>query len=172
MARSVGLSLAEALRTVGVALDSDGVRRAELLVDADGVTVDSSPDGKRRQYTWADVLAESQRQREQRESHSGAASWIAPLALTRWSALLRIVGQLLDTRRVAACSIQAAVAAPSAPRECEVRVMVGDAMVVDGDDVQMHLTQVRTRQIAVQQPSTSLEDDEPRRPWWAFWQRG
>jgi hypothetical protein len=49
MARSNGLSLAEALRTVGVALDSDGVRRAELLVDADGVTVDSSPDGKRRQ---------------------------------------------------------------------------------------------------------------------------
>jgi hypothetical protein len=50
--------------------------------------------------------------------------------------------------------------------------MVGDEMVVDGDDVQIHLTQVRTRQIAVQQPSTSLEDDEPHRPWWAFWQRG
>jgi hypothetical protein len=103
---------------------------------------------------------------------SGAASWIAPLALTRWSALLRIVGQLLDTRRVAACSIDAAVAVLNAPRECEVRAMVGDEMVVDGDDVQIHLTQVRTRQIAVQQPSTSLEDDEPHRPWWAFWQRG
>ena len=44
------------------------------------------------------------------------------------------------------------------------------AALVVGDDVQMHLTQVRTRQIAVHQPPTSL-DDEPWRPWWALWRR-
>jgi hypothetical protein len=171
MARQIGISLAEALRTVGLTLETDGAHRATLVVGADGVIVESLPDGRRRVYTWDDVLAESERQREQRQAPGGAASWVAPQALTHWSALLRIVGQLLDTRRIGACTIDASVAPSHAPRDCQVRAIVDDQVLVDGDDVQMHLTQVRTRQIALQQPPMPLDYDAPRRPWWAFWRR-
>jgi hypothetical protein len=123
-------------------------------------------------YSWDEVADESRRQQEQRRPQTGAAAWVAPLALTRWSALLRIVGQLLDARRVtAACVLDTTLATPDNPRDYQVRVLVNDEVVVDGDDVQVHLLRVRTQQIAGQQPPAPPEHAESRRPWWAVWRR-
>lgn len=169
MARPPGFSLAEALRTVGGALEPHGAQRARLHVTTGGVTVEATAGG--RAYTWDELLALSREQQRQRQAQVDTTSWVAPLALTHWPALLRIVGQLLDTRRVTTCEIDATLAPIDAPRDCQLRALVGDDVVVDGDDVQMHLLRVRTQQIAVQQPPTPLESAAPSHPWWAIWRR-
>ncbi len=171
MARPPGLSMAEALRTVGSALEPHGVARVELHVTAAGVAVERADGAERRAYSWGDLQRLSEQQRQQRQEDADAASWVAPLALTRWSALLRIVGQLLDGRRLGECVIDAMLATPAAPRDCQVRVLVGDDVLVDGDDVRMHLVRVRTRQIARQHPPLPLASAAPERPWWAVWRR-
>jgi hypothetical protein len=171
MARPGGFPMAEALRTVGTTLEPHAVSRVELRITAAGVAVEPASGVEGRSYSWEELQRESERQRQQRQAQPDAASWVAPLALTRWSALLRIVGQLLDTRRVGECVVDATVASPAAPRDCQVRVLVGDDVLVDGDDVQMHILRVRTQQIAAQQSPAPLESAEPRRPWWAVWRR-
>ncbi|HEY7060034.1 MAG TPA: hypothetical protein VII06_01035 [Chloroflexota bacterium] len=171
MARPAGFSKAEALRTVGSALEPHAVPRVELRITDGGVAVEPQAGAERRAYTWDELARVSEEQRQQRHAGSEASSWVAPLALTRWSALLRIVGQLLDTRRVGECVVDASVAVSETPRDCQVRVLVGDEVVIDGDDVQMHLLRVRTGQIAQQQPPTPLERAAPSRPWWAIWRR-
>src|SRR5690349_5891014 len=103
MARPAGLSMAEALRTVGSALEPHGVQRVELRISGGGVVVQPQTGAEQRAYTWDELARASEEQRQQRQTGGEAGSWVAPLALTRWSALLRIVGQLLDTRRVGEC---------------------------------------------------------------------
>jgi hypothetical protein len=171
MARPAGFSMAEALRTVGSALESHPISRVELRITAEGVEIAPASGAAPRAYSWDDLRRESERQQQQRQAQPEAASWVAPLALARWSALLRITGQLMDTRHVGACVVDATLASTTSPRDCQVRVLVGDDVVIDGDDVQMHILRVRTQQIAVQQPPTPLESAAPRRPWWAVWRR-
>jgi hypothetical protein len=171
MARPAGFSMAEALRTVGMTLEPHAVSRVEIQITAAGVAVAPASGAESRSYSWDELARESQRQRQQRQAEGEVASWVAPLALTRWSALLRIVGQLLDTRHVGECVVDASLASPTEPRDCQVRALVGDDVVVDGDDVQMHILRVRTQQIAQREPPTPLESAEPRHPWWAVWRR-
>jgi hypothetical protein len=163
--------MAEALRTVGILLEPYAVSRVELQIATAGIAVAPASGAEPRTYSWDELQRESERQRQQRQERPDAASWVAPLALTRWSALLRIVGQLLDTRRVGECMVDASLASPATPRDCTVRVLVGDDVLVDGDDVQMHILRVRTQQIAAQQPPAPLESVEPHHPWWAIWRK-
>src|SRR4051794_27086518 len=171
MARPAGYSMAEALRTAGRTLEPQAAGGPGRHVTTAGIAVAAGGAVAGRACSWDDLLAASAQERQQRQAGADATAWVAPLALTRWSALLRIVGQLLDTRRIGDCVIDATLAPATEPRDCQVRVLVGDDVLVDGDDVRMHILRVRTQQIAAQEPATPLEPLALRRPWWAFWRR-
>src|SRR5689334_9088110 len=95
------LSMQEALRTIGNELEIRQVEQVQLVVDANGVTVDSrGPQDAYRRYSWADVAAQSRLQMTWRGSARQPLPSRDPWALTRWPVLLRVTGQLLDKQRI------------------------------------------------------------------------
>jgi hypothetical protein len=91
-----------------------------------------------------------------------------PAALTRWSVLLRVVGQLLDAQGVSDCEIDAAVASPDSPEGCRVQVTTDGRTVLDSEAVRLQLLRLRTRYIEARDRAP---EPEPSRPWWAFWRK-
>jgi hypothetical protein len=110
-ARSVGpVSLQEALRTVGLGLEVNKVSHVELTITLSGIQLGTTSTYGVRNYTWHEIHSQSRSQQEHRRVQSRPAPWLDPAALTRWSVLLRVVGQLLDAQGVSDCVIDAAVA--------------------------------------------------------------
>ena len=69
----------------------------------------------------------------------GLAAW----SLTRWTVLLRVVGQLLAAQGLRDCRIEATVG--DASHEAEVRVTVDGRVVLESLAVQLHWLRLRTR---------------------------
>lgn len=164
--RTFDLTLQEALRTVGLSLEAGRVPRATLVLDEAGISVQTQVDYGCRTFSWADIAGLSRSQRAQRQATGQPPPWLDPLALTRWSVVLRVVGRLLDDRQLAACRIEAAPAPVGAPDGCAVLVTVGEQPVFDQAAVVECLEHLRAlRQGRGESPR------QPRGPWWAFWRR-
>jgi hypothetical protein len=163
------LLLQEALRTLGLGLEVAKVPRAELAIDGQGIAVETTTVYGRRVYSWSDLESQARAQQGHRRAQPRAAPWMDPAALTRWSVLLRIVGQLLDAHGTRACIIRAAPAPADDPPAFAVEATADERVLVDTEDVRMQLlrlrAQVDTRQTAA--AAAAL----PRRPWWAIWRR-
>jgi hypothetical protein len=167
--RSVGaVSLQEALRTLGLGLEVNKVGRVELTVNPSGIQMATTSAYGIRKYTWQEIGAQSRAQQEHRRAQPRSAPWMDPAALTRWSVLLRVVGQLLDAQGVSDCVIDAAVAAADSPEGCRVQVTTEERAVLDSEAVRLQLLRLRTKYIEARDQGP---EPEPSRPWWAFWRR-
>jgi hypothetical protein len=160
--------LQEALRTLGLGLEVAKVPRAAIVLGADGIEVDVKGEYGRRTYTWADLESQSQSQQRHRRSQPRSAPWMDPTALTRWSVLLRVIGQLLDAQQIRQAEMRLAVATQEAPDHCRVQVTAGDKVVVDEEQVRLHLLRLRTRRADARSSASTA----PGRPWCAIWRRG
>jgi hypothetical protein len=162
------IALQEALRTLGLGLELAMVRQAEIIIAADGIEVDVKGEYGRRTYAWEDLESQSHAQRRHRRPQPRPAPWMDPTALTRWSVLLRVIGQLLDAQQIRQAAMRVAVATPEAPDDCRVQVTAGDKVVVDEEQVRLHLLRLRTRRPAARSTDSTARG----RPWWAIWRRG
>jgi hypothetical protein len=168
-ARSVGpVSLQEALRTVGLGLEVNKVSRVELTINLSGIQIATTSAYGVRNYTWQEIEAQSRSQQEHRRAQPRPAPWMDPAALTRWSVLLRVVGQLLDAQGVSDCVIDAGVASVDSPEGCRVQVTAEGRAVLDSEAVRLQLLRLRTRYIEARDRAP---EGETGRPWWAFWRR-
>jgi hypothetical protein len=160
------LPLGEALRTVGLRLDVQQVRRARLEIDGQGIRV-RVPDGERcYAYSWGEVAEHSRAQQRLRRGGDGISPWRDPKALARWVVLLRLVGDLLDAQGLRACAIEAAVASPDASNEIKVTVTANGREVVDEEAVQLHLLRLLLRHIDPREAPPPVPSAPPR---WQFW---
>ncbi len=161
------ISLQEALRTLGLGLEVAKVRRADIVVTSTGIDVDTPGEYGHRTYDWGDLGSQSRAQQRHRRPTPRAASWMDPAALTRWSVLLRVIGQLLDAQGIRECTMQVSVATPDDPQECRVTVRANGRVMVDNEQVQLQLLRLRTRYV----DARAVEPPPARRPWWAIWRR-
>jgi hypothetical protein len=138
------LSLQETLRTIGNALEKQRVQQVQIVIVPSGVTVDSR--GGRDaywHYTWADVAAQSRLQTARRTPQPQPAPWMDPWALTRWSVLLRVTGQLLDAQGIDSCTVEAALGAT--PEAVLLRVVVAGQEVFRRTEVGVELWRLRAQ---------------------------
>jgi hypothetical protein len=108
------LSLEEALRTIGCALDAHRVRQVRIIVSPAGIEVHADWMYGYRRYPWADVAGLSRGHAAQRRARPVPRPWLDPFNFTRWSVVLRVAGRLLDAQRIRSCELQAAVGPPPA----------------------------------------------------------
>jgi hypothetical protein len=156
----------EALRTLGLGLEVQKVRRVEIQATPRGFELDAQGEYGHHHYDWSDIESQSRAQQKHRRSQQGPAPWMDPVALTRWSVLLRVVGQLLDAQEIHDYEIHATVATPAAPQDFALDVQVNGRSILDEEQVQFQLLQLRTcyvdHRAVAPRPSA-------RRPWWATW---
>ncbi len=162
------VSLQEALRTVGLGLEVSRVSRVELTIETAGVMINTTTTYGVRKYSWQEIETQSRAQQGHRRPQPRAAPWVDAAALTRWSVLLRIVGQLLDQQGVGDCVVQASVAPSDDPEACRVQVVADDRIVLDGEAVRRQLRQLRTKYVEAR---AQVAPPPPSRPWWAFWRK-
>jgi hypothetical protein len=165
MVPATQLPLQEVLRTLGLGLEAAKVRRAELVIDADGVSVFGTGDYGQRRYDWAEIASQSRTQQGQRRPGTRPPPWMDPWALSRWSVLLRVTGLLLDAQGVRACSIEAAVAVAETNAACQLVVVAGGREVLDAAALQEHIQWLRLRRGTSYVPA----EPPPKRSWWARW---
>ncbi len=161
------ISLQEALRTLGLGLEVAQVRRADIVIGPAGIDVDTPGEYGHRTYDWSDLESQSRAQQRHRRPTPRPAPWMDPAALTRWSVLLRVIGQLLDAQAIRSCSMQVAIASGDDPQTCRVTVTADGRIVVDEEQVQLQLLRLRTRYVDARAAGSA----GPRRPWWAIWRR-
>jgi hypothetical protein len=167
--RSAGpVSLQAALRTVGLGLEVSQVGRVEITITMSGLQIVTTTGYGVRHYSWQEIDAQSRSQQEHRRAQPRSAPWMDPTALTRWSVLLRVIGQLLDAQGVADCVIDAAVAPPEAPENCRVQVIAEGQVVLDSEAVRLQLLRLRTTYIDARERTPQ---PVAQHPWWAFWRR-
>jgi hypothetical protein len=158
------LTLQEALRSLGRALEAQGPQHVYLTVDAIGITVETPPSDRYRIYPWADLARLSRAQlhygRSRRTRPIGLKAW----SLTRWAVLLRVTGQLLDAQGIRHCRVEATLA--DASHECEVRVTVDGRVVLESLAVQLHWLRLRTRF-----DGRDVAAPTNHRPWWLWWRQ-
>jgi hypothetical protein len=94
------------------------------MIMVDGIEVDAPGDHGHREYPWCDLEIQSRLQRRHRGHEGGLAPWMDPIAPTRWSVLLRAVGQLLDAQQIRHCVVQVALPMPEAPEDFQVAVTI------------------------------------------------
>jgi hypothetical protein len=157
------VSLQETLRIIGLELEARRPLSAQLTVDSAGVAVESGADHAGLRYAWADLAAQVEAERGHR--HKGSTGRGQPDAgdLTRWSVLLRVIGQLLDAQGVRDCHIEAAPCLPVSPDLCRVTVTVGDHVVFREAAIEEQAMLLRARRGA----SSSRQRGK-----WQFWRRG
>jgi hypothetical protein len=162
------MSLQDALRTIGLGLEVNKVTRIELTIAPSGVTVGTTSTYGVRKYAWSELETQSRAQQGSRRTSTRAAPWLDPAALTRWSVLLRIVGQLLDQQGVGECMVEASIASPEEPEACRARVTADGRVVLDSEAVRLQLLRLRTKHIEARERAPA---EPPARPWWAFWRK-
>jgi hypothetical protein len=160
------VTLEAALRLVGHELEGRGVTYVEVRLAPLGITVETTQPYARQDFSWGNLGIRLRSAGEQSATVAEPEPWLDLLALTRWSVLLALVGQILDRRRLRSYLIEAEVAAPATPTACQVRVSVGGEPVLGTDEVQEHLLRLRARGMVRPPPAPARS-----RPWWAFWQR-
>jgi hypothetical protein len=153
---------------VGLGLEVNKVSHVELTITLSGIQLGTTSTYGVRNYTWHEIHSQSRSQQEHRRVQSRPAPWLDPAALTRWSVLLRVVGQLLDAQGVSDCVIDAAVATPDVPEACRVQVITDGRSVLDSEAVRLQLLRLRTKYIEAREQAPERETS---RPWWAFWRR-
>jgi hypothetical protein len=162
------ISLQEAMRTVGLGLDVAKVSRIEMTIETLGVTIGTTTTYGVREYTWQEIETQSRAQQGHRRAQPRAAPWMEPAALTRWSVLLRILGQLLDQQGVGDCVVEASIASPDEPEACRVQVVADGRVVLDSEAMRLQLLRLRTKYIEAREKAGPGAGS---RPWWAFWRK-
>ncbi|HEY7067063.1 MAG TPA: hypothetical protein VII06_36715 [Chloroflexota bacterium] len=143
------LPLQDALRAIGYGLEASQVRRAHLLLDRAGITVETTGAYAVRTYSWDDLAVQVRVQQGLRHSANITAD---PWTLTRWSVLLRATGLLLDRQSIRAAAIDAAVAPPTSPRDCQLTVRMGERVVLTAEALHEQLEWLRLHHVAEQPP--------------------
>ncbi|HZR98285.1 MAG TPA: hypothetical protein VFE37_06245 [Chloroflexota bacterium] len=161
------LPLQDALRTIGYGLEAARVRRARLKLTATGLVVETTGAYAVRSYGWDDVAVQVRVQRGLRQPGGPATD---PWTLTRWSVLLRATGLLLDSHGIDIAEIEAAVAPPEAPRDCQLSVRVGDEVVLTAAAIHERLDWLRLRH-AADRPEPLAQPAGARRLWRPAWPR-
>jgi hypothetical protein len=157
-----GLPLPEALRTIGLSLEPLGVTEAQVAVTPSGITVTGSAAYGRHEYSWNLLAIRSSAQQESRGERAQAKQDAKLAGLTRWSVLLRLVGQVLEDDGVRECLIDATVADQDATPPWRVLVSVNGQPYLRTEDVQVHL--LRLEQRSATQPPAPASDAPPRPP--------
>jgi hypothetical protein len=137
------LPLADALAVPAGWLAAGRVPSAALIVDAQGIAVQTAAVYGPRLYRWADLAAQARALADDPRAWPSERAALDPEAFTRWPVLLRLVGRLLDRQRVRACVIHARVARSYAPLEWSVRVTAGNTVLLDSAAVRRHLRRLR-----------------------------
>jgi hypothetical protein len=155
-AKTRRVSLQETLRTIGNELERRPVRQVQIVIDAGGVAVDSRGEQDAYwHYSWADIALLSRGQIARRTPQQQAPPWIDPWALTRWSVLLRVTGQLLDAQGMERCTVEAALG--PTPEAVELRILVAGEEVFRRSEIGVILwrlrSQSRQRVAAVDRPN-------------------
>lgn len=140
---AVLLPLADALTVPAGWLATGRVRSAALVVDAQGIAVQTAAVYGPRLYRWADLAAQARALADDPRAWPSERAALDPEAFTRWPVLLRLVGRLLDRQRVRACVIHARVARSYAPLEWSVRVTAEGRVLLDSAAVRRHLRRLR-----------------------------
>lgn len=135
------VSLPGALRTAGLDLVPTAVQYAQITVTAQAVKIETTAPYTRRQYGWSDLSLRSIAQQESRRAGSRPAPCLDPLALTRWSVLPRLIGQIIVAERLQSCAIEA----ERAPTVCHVSVTAGGRTRLTEDDLFLYLLRARQR---------------------------
>jgi hypothetical protein len=166
-ARPAQFPLQEVLRTLGAGLEAAKARRAEVVVDPDGVSLFAPGEYGQRRYDWDEIDSQSRAQQALRRPGNRPPPWMDPWALSRWSVLLRVAGLLLDAQGVRACTIEATVAPAESAEESRLTVTAAGREVLDGAALREHVKWLRLRR------GTRYVPEPPvvKRPWWAPWRR-
>jgi hypothetical protein len=154
------LTLPEALRTIGLSLERLRVPEAQVAVTAAGITVDTSTAYGRHEYSWNLIAIHSTAHQEGRGHWRPSEADRKLAGLTRWSVLLRIIGQVLEDDGVRECVIEATVADQAAPPPWRVLVTVNGQPYLRTEDVQVHV--LRLEQRAAARPPEPPAPDPPR----------
>jgi hypothetical protein len=156
-------SLGEALRTVGPALDAEQVRTVHIDVNVAGLAVRPEGTAKPHWYDWDAVAALTAEQQAQRQTASAldSAEREEAFELTRWSVLLRCIGELLDAQGRRVCSIEAAVAPADDPSACRVRVTANEELIVGEEQIALQFLRIRLRLREAAAPTSPTPQ-----PWW------
>jgi hypothetical protein len=154
------LSMQETLRTIGNELEARQAQQVQIVIEAGGVAVASRGEHDAYwHYTWADVAAQLRVQIARRTAQPQPLPWRDPWALTRWSVLLRVTGQLLDTRGIDVCTVEGALGAT--PEAVVLRVLIRGEEVFRRTEVSVQLWRLRS------QPRSGVPAAAPpERPWW------
>jgi hypothetical protein len=140
-----GLTLAEALRTVGLSLEAQGVRQASLAVTASGITVSGFGDFGQRVYPWTLIAIRSTSYHENRGEAARDSPWPTLPDLTRWPVLLRTVGQLLDADGPRECGVAAALSDEPGELPWQVDVTMAGETYLRTEDVQVYALRLQPR---------------------------
>lgn len=155
------LPLADALAVPAGWLATGRVRSAELVVDAQGIAVQTSAVYGPRRYRWTDLAAQVRALADDPRAWPSETAALAPEAFARWPVLLRLVGRLLDRQHVRSCVIHARVARPYAPMEWDVRVTAEGQVLLDSATVRRYLRRLRLAGGAQSQSALAVERAVP-----------
>src|SRR4051812_25607868 len=87
------ISLEEALRTIASDLEAAGASAAQLTFGHQTIKLETPGLTKARDYRWSELAVRSRTQVTRRRAEA-SSPYPDLLALTRWSVLLRLTGQL------------------------------------------------------------------------------
>ena len=169
MTEFAALPLPEALRTLSSDLEARGLAYAQLTIQHDGITLETSNPYTHRAYPWGELMLRSREQQKQRRATATPAPCLDLAALTRWPMLLRLIGMVLEEQRIRYCTVEAEVAPASDPTACQVHVRVGGEMRSFAEEVQQQLLRNRVRYASRHEGGSS--GGGPRRNWLP-WRRG
>jgi hypothetical protein len=154
--------LQETLRIIGLELETRPPLSAQLTISEHGIVVQAAGESRALSYTWGDLAAQVEAERSHRRGASSGAGKRDAGALTRWSVLLRVIGQLLDAQGVQDCHIEAAPRLPMSPDPCRVTVTVAGRVVFREAAIEEQAMLLRVRRGV----TTSRQRDK-----WKFWRR-
>jgi hypothetical protein len=145
-----GLTLPEALRTIGLSLEPLKIPEAQVAVTPSGITVTASGAYGRHEYAWNLIAIRSSAHQESRGERAPRRADAKLAGLTRWSVLLRLVGQVLEDDGVREFVVDASVAEQDTAPPWRVVVQVNGRPYMRTEDLQVHL--LRLEQQAAAQP--------------------
>jgi hypothetical protein len=139
------LTLQEALRTLGLALEVVNPRRVVLHIDLDGIRADVPGVYGTCFHSWDDLLIQRRSWRAGRATKQPRRLISDPWSLRRWSVLLRAAGALLDQYRTTCCVLRASAVQADPPQDATVEVIADGRQIFDTFAVRQYILRRRLR---------------------------
>ena len=139
------ITLEEALRTLGLALETIQPQRVTFTIDLDGIRVDVRGASGSGFYRWDDLLVLQRSWQAQRRIPPPRGPLADPWSLARWSVLLRAAGALLDRHQITGCVLQASAVSAGPPQDATLHAIVDGRELFDTQDVRQYILRQRLR---------------------------